>query len=121
MSKYILKLTESNKGITLVEIITSIAIISVLLVALITIFSNNGQNVWRAGNKTKNVFSAQEEIDKILVDIEQNRRPLGRDSLSLNFTDVDGSGWHINVRGEIINVEAGEESNKVRLTTFATD
>ena len=114
----VLNLFKRNEGITLIEIITSIAIISILLVSLLTIFSGNLQNVMRAGKKTKYVFSAQAEIDETLKEIEEGKRPVSGGFLKVDFKDANGQNWSMQVNGEVISAEAGEDTNKVNLSTF---
>ena len=114
----ILKSIEGNRGITLVEVLTSIAIIGVLLITLLTIFSGNLQNVTRAGTKTKYVFSAQEQMNDIIKEIEEGRISATGDFLNINFKDGSGKSWSVQVNGKKVSTEAGEDTNKVKLTTF---
>lgn len=114
----ILKSIEGNRGITLVEVLTSIAIIGVLLITLLTIFSGNLQNVTRAGTKTKYVFSAQEQMNDIIKEIEEGRISATGDFLNINFKDRSGKSWSVQVNGKKVSTEAGEDTNKVKLTTF---
>lgn len=114
----ILNLFKRNEGITLIEIIVSIAVISILLVSLLTIFSGNLQNVTRAGTKTKYVFSAQEQMNDIIKEIEEGRISATGDFLNINFKDRSGKSWSVQVNGKKVSTEAGEDTNKVKLTTF---
>jgi prepilin-type N-terminal cleavage/methylation domain-containing protein len=57
-------LTQKN-GFTLVEIVIAIAILGIILVPLIGVFTNGFTNVITMGNKTRAIAKAQAVIDYI--------------------------------------------------------
>ena len=58
-----LKARESKKGITLIEILVTIAILGIIVVAFGGAFVNGYSTVFAMGNKTKAMVSAQEAMD----------------------------------------------------------
>ena len=54
---------KNNKGITLLEIIIALAIISILVFSFVTLFSSNLITIFGMGNKTEAVNLAQDIID----------------------------------------------------------
>lgn len=60
-----MKHIKSYKGFTLLEVVISIAIFSVIMVALINAFSSGMMNIYASGNKTKAVEKAQSYIDSV--------------------------------------------------------
>jgi prepilin-type N-terminal cleavage/methylation domain-containing protein len=60
-----MKLLNQNKGLTLIEIIVAIAILGIILVPLIGMFTNGFTNIFTMGNKTRAVTEAQAVLDFI--------------------------------------------------------
>ena len=56
----------NEKGLTLIEVIISIAIISVITVSFLSIFSNSFIQVVRSGNKGTSMYSAQSAAEDLL-------------------------------------------------------
>lgn len=52
-----------RKGITLIELIISIAILGIISVVILGIFDQGLSNILRAGRRTETVLSAKEELD----------------------------------------------------------
>ncbi|MFL0268565.1 prepilin-type N-terminal cleavage/methylation domain-containing protein [Candidatus Clostridium radicumherbarum] len=52
-----------RKGLTLIEVIISIAILGIIAVSFLSMFSNGYINIFTMGNKSKAVVKAQSAID----------------------------------------------------------
>lgn len=110
-----------NKGLTLIEVIISVAILGILALAFLNIFSNNATNIFSAGDKTENIYEAQKKIDNTIRDIYYgiddeniNVVPIG---LSIEFTLADGKKSTIDVVGKKVTVEILGRTSST-LTTF---
>lgn len=55
-----------RKGITLIEIIISIALVGVILVSMLSIFDTGLFNIKRAGDRTSIVVEVKSQVDNIL-------------------------------------------------------
>lgn len=53
-----------KKGMTLIEVVISIAILGIIAASFLTMFSNGFSNIFIAGNRTRALAKAQEIIDK---------------------------------------------------------
>lgn len=58
---------KKRKGITLIEIIVSIAVIGVLVIPIFTIFNSGLMNILRAGTRTEVVIDVKENMDALLL------------------------------------------------------
>jgi prepilin-type N-terminal cleavage/methylation domain-containing protein len=59
----------NRKGITLIEVIISIAIIGLLGIASLNIFDTGLKNINRAGLRTVNILEVKKEVDNQIMDI----------------------------------------------------
>ena len=55
---------QNNKGLTLIEIIISVAILGIIVISFITMFSQGMDSIFTVGNKTVATRIAQEHIDE---------------------------------------------------------
>jgi len=90
---------KNKKGFTLVELIISIAIISILVVSFLPLFSTSFKWIADAGRKSDALFNSQDvSEEKILQGADTNS-----DNLNFNFTYSDGSGSvNVNMDGEYV-------------------
>ncbi len=118
-----MRLKKEKKGFTLIELIISIAIISILLIALLTSFTGSFKQVFSNGSRTKSVFEAQNKIDNIINDINIARGDAQSSvqtySLQIKLYSKDGtknitSGT---INGNIIKVDMNDKNN-ITLSTF---
>jgi competence protein ComGC len=58
---------KNEKGMTIIEIIVFFAIIGVLIVAYLMMFTNSTDHIYRMGNKTSAMSDAQEIIDSVYM------------------------------------------------------
>lgn len=99
---------KNHKGMTLIEIIISIAIIAIISVAFLAMFSSGFKGVVRAGNLTESGYRAFGQAELTLMQKDNEGSPSG---LLLTFTS-DGS--TVNAAG---NVESLSDSD-VTVTIF---
>lgn len=59
---------KSNSGLTLLEIVVSLAILSIILVAFLSLFSNSFITIITMGNKSRATVEAQEIVDRIYAE-----------------------------------------------------
>lgn len=52
-----------RKGLTLIEIIISIALLGMVAVVFLTIFNSGNKNILSSGDRTKNALEIQKKID----------------------------------------------------------
>lgn len=118
-----MRLNGIKKGFTLIELIISIAIIGILLIAAVTSFSSGFGQVFSNGQRTKCVFEAQSKIDNVINDIEAAN---GDPQVSVKPFEIQielyssGSSNKIKsdiIDGNIIKVDM-KDRNKVTLSTF---
>lgn len=100
-----------RKGITLIELIISVAILGIISVGILGIFDQSLINILRAGKRTEIVLSAKEELD---VDLSNNG--LGID------TDIEvtlpGNNT-VTITGKVIEVnKSDDKGNDVTLKTY---
>ena len=61
-----MKLNGKKKGMTLIEIIISMAILSILIIAFLNLFLTSFTLIKRSGDKTITSVAASTEMDKVL-------------------------------------------------------
>lgn len=106
-----------NKGVTLVEIVVSLAILGIISAAFATLFTNGFRVIFSAGDKTVALYEAQDSVENIIAE----NHPAGGTSippLTMYFNDISGSGLtdhEVAVEGRQV-----EDINN-RLTAFLPD
>lgn len=112
-----------KNGFTLIELIVSIAIIGILLIAVLTSFAGDFVQVFSNGLRTKNVFQAQNKIDNLITDINdfgvdpQVNVQAYEIRIKLYSSDGKKSIESEIIRGNMIKVDMNDKS-KVTLSTF---
>lgn len=102
---------KSNRGLTLIEIIISIAIIGIIAITFLTMFSGGYKYISNAGNKSISTYNAQDDIEKELG--LQNSG--NSETLYLTFNGAGLSDHDVAVKGATVS-----DSNNI-LTTFLAD
>ncbi|MBZ4665932.1 prepilin-type N-terminal cleavage/methylation domain-containing protein [Mahella sp.] len=108
-----MKAARQGKGMTLVEVLISLAILGVLLVVLVGILSGGLLNITNAGQKTSDEFTAHELMQKAINDPNFSD---SRVTVSRNVS-ISIDGCNASVTGRSITVTVGD----VTLTTFVAD
>ena len=118
-----MKLKKGKKGFTLIELIISIAIISILLIALLTSFTGSFKQVLLNGSRTKSVFEAQNKIDNIINDVSiasgDSQASVQAYNIQIKLYSKDGTKniTSSTINGNMIKVDM-KDKNKVTLSTF---
>ena len=75
----------NNKGFTLIEIIVAMAILFLISMIFIPLFSFSVGAIFDAGDKSEKIFDAQGRVDRAI----EAEDPSGEDKVSINFPDTD--------------------------------
>lgn len=108
-------MSKNKKGFTLIEVILSIALLSIIGIAFLTMFSSGMINITNAGKKSVKTYSAQDSLEKIIYD------PLNASgsSVSTDTTlNIVFSGTSYPILGRKVDVPA---SGTHILTAFTTN
>jgi prepilin-type N-terminal cleavage/methylation domain-containing protein len=117
------RVKKRKRGFTLVELIISIAIIAILLVAMMTSFAGSFKQVFLNGSRTKSVFEAQSKIDNIIAEVNSvsgdSQVSVQAYDMQIKLYSTDGSKSITSgtISGNVINVNMNDK-NKVTLSTF---
>lgn len=109
-----------KKGFTLIEVILSIAILAIISLSFLTMFTNGTIGIAGAGKKSVSHYNAQNKIESnisdssILSDSAVTNTPSVR--INLNF-----SGKPYSAIGRKVDVLYIYGSKSKKLTTFTTD
>jgi prepilin-type N-terminal cleavage/methylation domain-containing protein len=115
IKKRMIEMNKNRKGFTLIEVVLAIALLAIISIVFLTLFSSGMLNIANAGKSSVLNNSAQENLEKIIAD------PLNASgsSVSNNTTlDIVFSGVTYSVPGRKIDVPA---SGTHILTTFTTN
>ena len=96
-----------SKGFTLIEVITSMAIVSILLITIISFLGQSFTQIFSLGNRTSNLYTIQGEIEGKLGDSYGNENNNNKSTLSFKVGDKS-----ITVEGLLYN-ESIDENSKV--------
>jgi prepilin-type N-terminal cleavage/methylation domain-containing protein len=108
-----------KKGLTLIEVVVSIAILGLMSISFLSMFSGGINWIFKSGNKSSAQYTSQEKIENIIYSesnadgINSSSNPL---TIKLNF-----SGKEYNVSGRKIDVEASNNNQVAKYTTFTTE
>lgn len=104
---------KGQRGFSLIEVIVTVAIVSILGIALLEIFGTSFSNVARAGHRTENLYSLQEVMDDAIAG-----NPIDPNS-AIKVEEKPGHQVFVNeteVKGRLITVTHDQTNEK--LTTF---
>lgn len=96
---------KNNRGLTLIEVIVSLAIIGIMSIAVLTIFNTGLKNIVSAGDRTEEVYANQTGLDAIIR--ENENKSDGTDKIKIT---IPGVIQEKEIKGKIIISE--------KLTTF---
>lgn len=110
---------KKRQGLTLIEVILSLAIIGIILVVTLNIFGMGIKNIASAGDRTDHVLDAQTVIDQI-INPPKNLGKLDNYEVVVKDTTkivkIDGNDASIDVPGQIIILK--DLKNNIELITF---
>lgn len=77
------KLIKNNQeGLTLIEVIISLAILGIMIVAYLTVFTSGFTGIMRAGHRAEAAYDAQQEQTQKIM---ESSTFVGNDDITLNF------------------------------------
>lgn len=88
---------KKRKGLTLIEVVISIAIISIMAVTILGIFNISITNIFKSGHRTEDVLKVKEIIDDEINNNENKTD--GTDKITIT---IDGIESH-EIKGTFIN------------------
>ena len=103
---------KSKKGMTLIEIIISIAILGILAVSFLTLFGIGFSGIAGAGNRSRAQYDVQTKIEEELSSSSTG----GTDKISIKFSDVATD--KIEVQGKIKTENTILNGKQVNITFF---
>jgi prepilin-type N-terminal cleavage/methylation domain-containing protein len=101
----------STQGLTLLEIIVSLAILSIVLVAFLSLFSNGFITIISMGNKSRASIEAQEIIDRIYAEVNFTTQTELRQGISAIINQVE-PGSYDDYTDKISDFDEPNNSNK---------
>ena len=105
----------NNKGFSMVEIIVAMAILSLVAVSLVTLFSFSATEIFHAGEKSEKIFEAQGEVDNL---IESGGDPSYFEEKNVV---VEISGEDVEIPGNILEIEYKYNERTGHITYFLPD
>ncbi|MST99873.1 type II secretion system protein J [Tissierella pigra] len=100
---------KNNKGLTLIEIVITIAITSIMAIAVLTMFNISITNISESGNKTERVLRIKEEVDEEIINNKE--KTTNTDKVKVT---IDGIIKDREVDGKIIEIKDSD----IKITTF---
>jgi prepilin-type N-terminal cleavage/methylation domain-containing protein len=104
---------KSKKGMTLIEIIISIAILGILAVSFLTLFVTGFSGITGAGNRSKAQYNVQTKIEE---ELNSSTSPAGTDTIIINF--LNSTTDKIEVQGKIKAENTIFNGKKANITFF---
>lgn len=102
---------KNNKGLTLIEVVLTIAIIGIITIPILGIFSTGVRNIVSAGNRTEEVYAEQESVvSEISKEYDGIDTPDGEKELDIIFSED----LIIQIEGKVVTT--GDDN--IEITTF---
>lgn len=98
---------KKRKGLTLIEIVISMALIGIVAIVFLSIFSRGNKNIVKSGKRTTDTFELQEKIDSRINQIDNT----GIEEVEVKIEGIDES---IRIKGNLIT----ETIDGIEITTF---
>lgn len=111
---------KTRKGLTLIEVILSIALLTLIAVIFLGMFNMGNKFIFDAGSKTKSVVKSKEEIDiKIREAEEAEKNSDESKKIKIIIPGINGDN-PMEVEGVIINSSDSDdpENPNIKITTF---
>ena len=100
---------KNKSGLTLIEVILSIAIVGIMSIAVFTIFNSGMINIFKSRQRTVDVLKIQQDINKAIVESEDGEN-------TTVYVEIPSLGIEKEIQGERITVK----KDHINITTFVT-
>jgi type IV pilus assembly protein PilA len=108
----------TKKGLTLVEVIISIAILGIMSIAFLSMFSSGLIGIFKAGHKSTSHYTAQNEMESNISDSTNTTGNVK----SINTTiDLVFPGNNFTISGRKVDVNYNYGNQTKTLTSFTTN
>jgi len=126
-----MRFRDRKKGMTLVEIIVSIAILGIIAVAFLPVFTTGFSSVFHAGNKSEALYRAQQDMEGLIADktitasppVENTDKMTITKTVSINSVTINAAGGialaNPTIQGRNLQVEAVYNSANKKATLKA--
>ena len=106
-----MKWTNSSKGFTLIEVVISMALIGIVIVSFLNIFTTGFMGIVRSGHRADAAYQSQQEMTNKLI---QENSFIDATSISYNFS----GGPTITVDVSIMEAETVVNGNVSKMKSF---
>ena len=110
-----INLYKRRNGLTLVEVIVAMAIIGIIAIGMLAMFSSAFKFIVHAGNTTESLFQAHKQIETILT---QNSLAVSPTNIQLRFSSDGTDGTSFVSQGNVITVRHTINNSEVEITFF---
>lgn len=105
----------NKKGVSLIELVISMAILGMIVVTILSIFNTGLTNIVRAGDITEITNSAGSEIDKKILTAVVGDEKVSEAEININIPGLPS----IPIKGKLIVQESVDtKGNSVTISTF---
>lgn len=96
------KLIKQNQnGLTLIEVIVSLAILGIMIVAYLTVFTSGFTGIMRAGHRTEAAYGAQQDMTQKIM---KSSTFVRNDDITLTFDDGTSVTLDVSFMKSIVDV-----------------
>lgn len=97
---------KKRQGLTLIEIILSISLLGIIALVILTIFNTGTKNIIKAGDRTEDVLTIQDQIDEKI----RNHTDEGESIITISIPEIGEK----EIQGSFIR----ERVDGIEITTF---
>lgn len=108
---------KDRRGFTLIELIITIAILGILVVAVFSMFDTGIINIVRAGDRTDAVLENQTDVNAEIKEYYETGNDAGEDTVTVNIIDFISEP----IEGKLIVINSDAENLDAGITTFVPD
>ena len=123
---------KNRKGLTLIEVIISIAIVGIVAMVILSAFSSSTKNISSANKRTINTLGTKDRLDELIIKSENldtdwitidtdNEDIEVEQDITINVTIPEVTGTK-DIKGKVITVNSTDgEGNTITIETFVPD
>jgi prepilin-type N-terminal cleavage/methylation domain-containing protein len=110
-----------NKGFTLVEIILTMAILGIVVVAFLDLFTNGTITIFNAGHKSESNVKAQAIVDRIYEETDSKDLGVIKTEIDSILKETIGDGNFTDYTANIVGFNEPYDSNKKTVRYYLTN